>query len=980
MKKSFIGSLTVLFALMFTMSAWAVDYYNYSSFNPGIGYVTSCGGYVDTNGYIEEIPGAEYIFVVSGTNGGHYHAYIYRVETDGDPNMHPDNPDTPGPVAQRNFIQVGEPYYLGYFKNSCPGHTNDFQVNDSGIYYGPTAPNPWEGGIYHWDFGWKNKTKVAPLPPRITQTLAYDEATGNWWAGDAQRRIYMYDGVSWTYQGTHRNLGGSHHDGMEIVNGKLFISDMTSDIIIMHELDGDINWQGPDKTFTYKNPAYVEGMGYGPNGHLWISGSKSRTFYELGGGNLQKVLSSAIPGQCVVTGQPFTTFDADDYIATGESYTWTVSGNTDLTVNIDPENFITITYPEGWKGTEILTFTVTNEHGITNRNNAIFRVCETPTAPKILNIPAQTSPFAPFDLDNFFDPECGLNSSDIKWSFNAPAGWAVEIDENNIITILEPKDSGEPAAITLTATSKLCKCAESSASTDMVVIPLAVPELIVTNPEKLYLQSDFYTCDEKIAVTGTVTDSNGIKSLVVNGTSVTLTPTDNPDKPGEFSFNLDVPLDLEGNTVEVTAVNSFEKFTSISRTVYRFESGVFIVGDDGIVKTDWLFDGGDYQGQVGIFSLSDMDLLVPNSVEFIKEAAARALSDSELGYIIISDKTEGARFSGYLGETEDHNSGPYKGVKSFSMKPGDRFAFILVPNYTLQDLYNEPATANIQKRPLFSLASANPNHEMYVGQTAAINDQDNAFIYEDKNFVESDRDFNDFIFQVKGVIVCEGKAPTLDKLKADGTFKKDWRKTTVLGTQVIEHIESPSVQDDTMWISVAFQGLADFFIYDPDGRVIGKEGGYIPGATFETDQDGNQIISLPALESGDYRLVMRSTGSAEATLKVRGYKGEAELVTADVTFPMKPHQTFSSVLEAANFIVDTVIDIQTPKIPEGPDGKPLLYDFDADGDIDVGDIMKIASRWESQEGDDAYDSFFDFNDDGRITLSDIIKVVNSRND
>ncbi len=502
------------------------------------------------------------------------------------------------------------------------------------------------------------------------------------------------------------------------------------------------------------------------------------------------------------------------------------------------------------------------------------------------------------------------------------------------------------------------------------------PVLHVENPPQSYLLSDHYTCEETITVSGTVSDVNGIKTFHINGTPVILVPNDND--PDEASFSTSVGLNLEDNTIEITATNTFDKTAIITRTIYRFESGVFIVGDDGIVKTDWLFDGGGYRGEIGIFSLSDMENITPNSVEFIKEATRRALSNSEQGYVIISDKTEGARFSGYLGESEDHNSGPYKGMKSFNMKPGDSFATILVPNYTLADLYNDAATTDVKKRPLFSLASANPNHEMYVGQTAAINDQDNAFIYEDKNFVESDRDFNDFIFQVTGVIICEGKAPTLDKLKEDGVFKKDWRKTTVVGPQVIEHIEIPPVQDDTLWISVIFSGLADLFIYDPDGREIGKEGGYIPGATFETDQDGNQIICLPALEDGDYRLVMRSTGSADATLKVRGYKGDAELVTADVTFPTKPHQTFSSVLEAANFIADTIIDIQTPKIPEGPDGKPLIYDFDADGDIDVGDIMKIASLWESREGDEGYDSFFDFNDDGRITLSDIIKVVNSK--
>lgn len=285
MKKRQFSMVAAALIMGFATTALADDYYNYGSFNPGIGYTTGIGGYVDTLGKIEGIAGAEYLFVAGGPSyGGNTNAYTYRVQTAGDPNLHPSNPEATGPIAARTFTQVGSAYVLGNFSS---GHENAFHVDDSGIYYG-AAPG-W-GGISHWDFGWTNKTSIAPAAPVTTQSLAYDSATGNWWAGGTNRDLYMYDGASWTYQGTHPNLSGNHHDGMEIINGKLFISDMTSDKLAMYTLDGSIDWNTPDKYFTYSDPGNVEGMGYGPNKHIWISGWDNGSFYEIGGGKLQQNL------------------------------------------------------------------------------------------------------------------------------------------------------------------------------------------------------------------------------------------------------------------------------------------------------------------------------------------------------------------------------------------------------------------------------------------------------------------------------------------------------------------------------------------------------------------------------------------------------------------------------------------------------------------------------------------------------------------
>ncbi len=204
----------------------------------------------------------------------------------------------------------------------------------------------------------------------------------------------------------------------------------------------------------------------------------------------------------------------------------------------------------------------------------------------------------------------------------------------------------------------------------------------------------------------------------------------------------------------------------------NFEAGVFTVGNTGIVKIDWLFDGGVYQGELGIFSLSSMENLEPNSPEFIAEAVKRALSNSELGYIVLSDPTEGARFSGTLGNSSepDRNSGVYKGLKSFKMKQGDKFATILVPNSTFNELAKNPGTENTHVRPIFSISSPNPEDRLYFGQLAKIHDIGNAFVFEDMLLSSnSDRDYNDLIIQIKGATVY---APTLDN-PALG-LKNDW--------------------------------------------------------------------------------------------------------------------------------------------------------------------------------------------------------------
>ncbi|HAX79405.1 MAG TPA: hypothetical protein DCY88_27160 [Cyanobacteria bacterium UBA11372] len=216
-----------------------------------------------------------------------------------------------------------------------------------------------------------------------------------------------------------------------------------------------------------------------------------------------------------------------------------------------------------------------------------------------------------------------------------------------------------------------------------------------------------------------------------------------------------------------------------------FNLGKFKVDATGIVGIDYLFDGGWYEGQLGIFSLTGMEQLIPHSDEFIAEAARRAASNSQLGYVVINDITEGARFSGGFPFDNNLNKGSYLGVKTFNMRPGDTFAIILIPNRaTMQQVADKSVTGD-DVRPLFSLPIANPDGSLVTGQIADITGEGNTFVMEDlrQDRPNSDRDYNDIIFQVRGAI---GSAVSIDSVINPA---KEWR-TSNMGQALIEYAKA----------------------------------------------------------------------------------------------------------------------------------------------------------------------------------------------
>jgi hypothetical protein len=165
-----------------------------------------------------------------------------------------------------------------------------------------------------------------------------------------------------------------------------------------------------------------------------------------------------ISDQCVAYGQPLEGFEPDDSIVRGTPpYSWAWSGNMDLTVEKSTENVFTISYPDGWIGSEAITFAVTDAKGKTHQNSATFTVDPVPI---IRDIPDQTTPFVSFDLDDYLDDPVPF---DVSWSYEGNNCLTVSIDADNVVTVTDLYEScTDPETITFSATTPICDAAFSA--------------------------------------------------------------------------------------------------------------------------------------------------------------------------------------------------------------------------------------------------------------------------------------------------------------------------------------------------------------------------------------------------------------------------------------------------------------------------------------------------------------------------------------
>ena len=201
----------------------------------------------------------------------------------------------------------------------------------------------------------------------------------------------------------------------------------------------------------------------------------------------------------------------------------------------------------------------------------------------------------------------------------------------------------------------------------------------------------------------------------------------------------------------------------------------FTVDSNGEIVVDYLYDGGWFRGELGVFSLTGMEDLEPGSTAFIKEAARRALTNSELGHVLIQDETERAKFSAELPWERDFNTGTYQGAKTFELTPGDEVALMLVQNNTISNTEKKPQkTDKFGKTVIFSLPEANPFNFASDGSEIVDVNGNGTIAWEDVPLASADKDYNDLIVDIQGL---ESSLLTLsDNINAT----RDWREHLVL--------------------------------------------------------------------------------------------------------------------------------------------------------------------------------------------------------
>ncbi len=216
-----------------------------------------------------------------------------------------------------------------------------------------------------------------------------------------------------------------------------------------------------------------------------------------------------------------------------------------------------------------------------------------------------------------------------------------------------------------------------------------------------------------------------------------------------------------------------------SSSLTNFNSGIFTVDKTGQVLIEYLLDGSGNKGELAIFSLEGIEeLAITNYEDFLKEASRRALTNSSLGYVVISDREEAALYQENPGQ-KNRNGGDYLGLKTLEMKPGDKIGFLFVPNSTVEKVFEKPKITG-SKRPLFSFTTENADDNFPENQFVDLTGDGEVFAFEDSR--NGQKDYKDIVFYAGRL---EGETPLYDDLINP---KQDWFEDETDFLEVINNV------------------------------------------------------------------------------------------------------------------------------------------------------------------------------------------------
>jgi hypothetical protein len=200
--------------------------------------------------------------------------------------------------------------------------------------------------------------------------------------------------------------------------------------------------------------------------------------------------------------------------------------------------------------------------------------------PAIEDIPDQTAPFTPFDLDDYLIiPDSFFDVYTVGWTSSDPGdGWTVGIDPDNVVTVAAPVGANDPKTITFTATTTVT-CGEGTSiirnSDDATFIPNQPPDVSEVYPsiDCLWPPNNKFV---DITIEG-VTDPDGDEvSITITGIT-----SDEPTASIEGAGGAKHAPDADGVGTDTASVRAERSGTSNGR-VYE----ITFTASDGIAESE----------------------------------------------------------------------------------------------------------------------------------------------------------------------------------------------------------------------------------------------------------------------------------------------------------------------------------------------------------------------------------------------------------
>ena len=182
-----------------------------------------------------------------------------------------------------------------------------------------------------------------------------------------------------------------------------------------------------------------------------------------------------------------------------------------------------------------------------------------------------------------------------------------------------------------------------------------------------------------------------------------------------------------------------------------------------------------------------------------------------------------------------------------------------------------------------------------------------------------------------------------------------------------------AIQNLTLTFSLDCQD-ADLSVYSPMEQEYSKDLSQIPGAQFDMTGFG-PAVTIAAPAPGLYRVVAKGKNKSTCNLIVQAAEDGVEIATETKALDVRNHKVLRAYVPLVCTGGQAGFILGNPGVSTDDKGRELNGDMNGDGEVDVVDIMKVASKFDKTRGENGYDPFYDFDDDGDIDMEDIMRIV-----